>query len=246
MLAFYNEGGHENKKPLPRAASLALIPVALFIAAAAAQGPDPAEGLDTRVRRFLDERRGTWRDMNVPEPTGAPSTTSWPRTATRGASRSAPPPGGRGLDRLGDGEDRREAHHESSIDEGRHREAVANFKAAGVASWNRRAAGRRARPGAEARRAVRLRVHRRRQGLVHQLSEGGPPEAHRGRQPHGAQRLPTRPLARPGIMGDFYEFMMGLTKMESSFREGVFVTSEGEVGWRPSALSSMSSPGEAA
>ncbi|MBI4477070.1 MAG: class I SAM-dependent methyltransferase [Acidobacteria bacterium] len=35
-----------------------------------AQAPAPAGDLDQRVRAFLDQRRGTWRDMNVPEADG--------------------------------------------------------------------------------------------------------------------------------------------------------------------------------
>lgn len=35
-----------------------------------AQAPAPSTDLDQRVRAFLDQRRGTWRDMNVPEADG--------------------------------------------------------------------------------------------------------------------------------------------------------------------------------
>lgn len=36
----------------------------------AEQPGNPPPGLDERVRAFLEERRGTWRDMNVPEVDG--------------------------------------------------------------------------------------------------------------------------------------------------------------------------------
>ncbi len=210
-------------KPLPRAASLALIPVALFIAAAAAQGPDPAEGLDTRVRRFLDERRGTWRDMNVPEADGRAlhdivAENRYTRGLEIGTSTgrsgiwigwAMAKTGGKLIT--------------IDIDEGRHREAVANFKAAGVASW------------IDARLADAHDLVPKLDGpfdfvfidadkdwytnyakaVLPKLTAGGSLTAHNVSPPG---------RWRGQMTGDFYEFMMGLTKMESSFREGVFVS----------------------
>jgi len=47
-------------------ASLAACGVVLLAAAS----PRPSDELDARVTRFLEERRGTWRDMNVPDADG--------------------------------------------------------------------------------------------------------------------------------------------------------------------------------
>jgi predicted O-methyltransferase YrrM len=54
------------------AVAFAGIAFALGIAAthAPAQTPGSPPGLDQRVRSFLDSRKGTWRDMNVPEVDG--------------------------------------------------------------------------------------------------------------------------------------------------------------------------------
>jgi predicted O-methyltransferase YrrM len=48
----------------------ALAAARAFSAGPAPQPADPPPGLDERVRAFLEERRGTWRDMNVPEVDG--------------------------------------------------------------------------------------------------------------------------------------------------------------------------------
>lgn len=34
------------------------------------QGPEKKKGLDERVSAFLEKRRGTWRDLNVPASDG--------------------------------------------------------------------------------------------------------------------------------------------------------------------------------
>lgn len=47
-------------------AALPAVLIALSVQPCAAQEQQSQEDLDTRVRRFLDEHRRSWRDMNVP------------------------------------------------------------------------------------------------------------------------------------------------------------------------------------
>ena len=178
-----------------RSLSLSIVAAALIaLGAHPIAGPQEKPALiDATVTRFLDQHRHSWRDMNVPDADGrALYDLVVEERLTSGRSRSARRPATRastsrwGLSKTGG------KLITIDIDEGRHREAIGHFKEAGVAAVRRRAAGRRARPGAEARRAVRLRVHRRRQGVVHQLREGGPAEAGRGRTAHRAQRVAIR------------------------------------------------------
>ena len=54
-----------------RALAVGLSLLAGVVAVLAAQSTESnPSGLDARVTRFLEERRGTWRDMNVPEADG--------------------------------------------------------------------------------------------------------------------------------------------------------------------------------
>ena len=110
-------------------ASLAACGVVLLAAAS----PRPSDELDARVTRFLEERRGTWRDMNVPDADGRALheivlAHRYTRALEIGTSTGhsgiwiawALAKTGGMLVTI-------------DIDEGRHREAVANFKAAGLA-----------------------------------------------------------------------------------------------------------------
>lgn len=207
---------------MPRAARLALVPVALLLAAAAAGTADPPDGLDARVRRFLDERRGTWRDMNVPEADGrALHDLVVENRYTRGleigtsTGRSGvwiawamAKTGGKLVT--------------IDIDENRHREAVANFKAAGVAAW------------VDARLADAHDLVPKLDGpfdfvfidadkewytnyakaVLPKLTVGGSLTAHNVSPPGRWRRQ---------VTGDFYDYVTGLKNMESRFREGVFV-----------------------
>jgi predicted O-methyltransferase YrrM len=117
-------------------------PVALLLAAvAAAVGwaapatTRAADALDARVRAFLESRRGQWRDMNVPEVDGRTLhdlivTHRYTRALEIGTSTghsgiwmawALSKTGGRLIT--------------IDVDERRHREALANFEAAGVAAF---------------------------------------------------------------------------------------------------------------
>jgi predicted O-methyltransferase YrrM len=50
--------------------ALPVVAVSSALAVALAQAPPPTDGLDRKVRQLLDDRRGTWRDMNVPTADG--------------------------------------------------------------------------------------------------------------------------------------------------------------------------------
>lgn len=93
------------------------------------------EGLDARVRRFLDAHRGQWRDLNVPEVDGQTLydiilKNKYTRALEIGTSTghsgiwiawALSKTGGKLIT--------------IDIDEGRHRQALANFEAAGVAPF---------------------------------------------------------------------------------------------------------------
>jgi predicted O-methyltransferase YrrM len=207
---------------MPHALRFALVPVALLMAAAAARPADQPDGLDARVRSFLDERRGTWRDMNVPEADGrALHDIVVENRYTRGLEIGT----STGLSGTWIGWAMAKTGGKLitiDIDEGRHREAAANFKAAGVAPW------------IDARLADAHDLVPKLEGpfdfvfidadkdwytnyakaVLPKLTAGGSLTAHNV-SPRGGRRQMT---------GDFYEFMMGLTNMTGGFREGVFVS----------------------
>lgn len=100
-----------------------------------AQAPRGGPDLDRKVRDFLEARAGRWRDMNVPESDGRVLhdlivEKGYTRALEIGTSTghsgiwvawALSKTGGRLIT--------------VDIDEGRHREAVANFEAAGLAPW---------------------------------------------------------------------------------------------------------------
>ena len=211
------------RKPIPRVTGLALIPVAVLIVAASAVPADPPAGLDARVRRFFDERRGTWRDMNVPEADGrALHDIVVENRYTRGLEIGTST--GRSGIWIGWAMAKTGGKLVTiDIDEGRHREAVDNFEQAGVASW------------IDARLADAHDLVPKLEGpfdfvfidadkdwytnyakaVLPKLVAGGALTAHNVSPPGRWRRQMT---------GDFYEFMTGLKDMESSFRAGVFVS----------------------
>jgi predicted O-methyltransferase YrrM len=120
-----------------RLCPVVVLAVALLAAAPRAQdaaAPAPA-ALDAKVKAFLDARRGQWRDLNVPEVDGRTLhdlivTHRYTRALEIGTSTghsgiwiawALSKTGGRLVT--------------IDIDEARHREALANFEAAGVARY---------------------------------------------------------------------------------------------------------------
>lgn len=121
---------------LPRLLSLA----AVIAAAAALLAPWPAaaveqENLDARVRGFLDSHRGQWRDLNVPEADGRTLYDIIVQHKYRRALEIGTSTGHSGiwiawaLSKTGG------KLITVEIDERRHRQALANFQAAGVAPF---------------------------------------------------------------------------------------------------------------
>lgn len=121
------------------AAFLVLLPAAVTVVGSAASSPvggaqtsGTSTDLDTRVSRFLESRRGTWRDMNVPEADGRALhdiilKNGYRRALEVGTSTghstiwiawALAKTGGRVVT--------------IEIDERRHRQALANFREAGV------------------------------------------------------------------------------------------------------------------
>ncbi|NWG12828.1 MAG: class I SAM-dependent methyltransferase [Acidobacteria bacterium] len=94
-----------------------------------------AADLDTRVRKFLDSRRGTWRDMNVPTSDGQELHNIIVRHTYRSALEIGTSTGHSGiwiawaLSKTGG------KLVTIEIDRSRHAEALANFREAGVADY---------------------------------------------------------------------------------------------------------------
>ncbi len=207
---------------MPRTLGLALASVALLIATVWGRPADPPDGLDARVRRFLDGRRGTWRDMNVPEADGRALhdlviENKYKRGLEIGTSTgrsgiwiawAMAKTGGKLIT--------------IDIDEGRHRQAVANFKEAGVAPWidARLADAHTLVPALEGSfdfvfiDADKDWYTNYAKAVLPKLTVGGSLTAHNV-SPRGGWRRMT---------GDFYEYVTNLPNMESSFRAGVFVS----------------------
>ena len=115
-----------------RTAALALAAAAILAAAPARGQSAPDDGLDRTVQAFLESRRGTWRDLNVPEVDGRTLhdlivERRFTRAVEIGTSTghsgiwiawALAKTGGRLIT--------------IEIDEQRHREAVANFREAGL------------------------------------------------------------------------------------------------------------------
>jgi predicted O-methyltransferase YrrM len=209
--------------PVRQALALALVAAAFALsppAAAAGQGK-PDASVDATVTRFLEQNRGTWRDMNVPPADGQALYTLVLENKTKRALEIGTSTGlsgiyiGWALSKTGG------KLITIDIDEGRHREAVAHFKAAGVA------------PFIDARLADAHDLVPRLDGpfdfvfidadkewytnyakaVLPKLTVGGLLTAHNV-SPYGGRRQMT---------GDFYEWIKGQPNLETSFSAGVMV-----------------------
>ena len=198
---------------------LALVPVAACAPQASTTGTD---GFDMAVQRFLDQRRGTWRDMNVPEADGRALRDV---IVERGAKRAVEIGTSTGLSGiyLAWGLSRTGGRLVTiEIDAGRHREAVDNFKAAGVDGL------------IDARLADAHVLVPKLEGpidlvfidadkdwytayakaLIPKLSPGGCLTAHNVRPGGG----------RWQITGGYHDYVTGLPEFETTFRAGVMVS----------------------
>jgi predicted O-methyltransferase YrrM len=107
-----------------------------LLAAQAAPAPDQAPpGLDKRIGAFLESRRGTWRDMNVPEADGRALHDLIVKNRFRRAVEIGTSTGhsaiwiARGLAKTGG------KLVTIEVDPDRHRTALANFREAGVEAY---------------------------------------------------------------------------------------------------------------
>jgi predicted O-methyltransferase YrrM len=181
-----------------------------------------ASGLDVSVSRFLEQRRGTWRDMNVPEADGK---ALHDVVVERGAKRVVEIGTSTGLSGIWMAwglSKTRGRLVTIELDPGRHREALANFKAAGVDAL------------IDARLADAHDLVPQLDGpidlvfidadkdwytayakaLIPKLSERGCLTAHNV-SPRGGRRQMT---------GDYYDYVTGLPDFETTFRAGVMVS----------------------
>jgi predicted O-methyltransferase YrrM len=115
-------------------AALFLLLAATALPASAA-GPSPSQDLDRKVQAFLDGHRGEWRDMNVSANDGKILYDLVLKNGCKRALEIGTSTGHSGiwiawaLSKTGG------KLLTIEIDEGRHREAVANFKEAGLADY---------------------------------------------------------------------------------------------------------------
>jgi caffeoyl-CoA O-methyltransferase len=206
--------------------SMATAVVALAGAAACAQSAPPADGggagsPGSTVQRFLEERRGTWHDLNVPEADGK---ALHDVIVERGAKRVVEIGTSTGLS----GTWMAWALSKTGgrlvtleIDPGRHREAQANFKAAGIDAFVD------ARLGDAHELVPKLDAPidmafidadkdwytNYAKALIPKLSPGGCLLAHNV-NPRGGYQM----------TGDYYEYVTGLPEFETAFRAGVMVS----------------------
>jgi predicted O-methyltransferase YrrM len=102
---------------------------------AAQRSPEPKTDLDKRVQAFLESRRGTWRDLNVPEADGRTLHDMIVRNRFTRAVEIGTSTGHSGvwiawgLSKTGG------KLITIEVDTGRHRAALANFKEAGLAGY---------------------------------------------------------------------------------------------------------------
>jgi predicted O-methyltransferase YrrM len=179
-------------------------------------------GFDTAVQRFLEQRRGTWRDMNVPESDGRALRDVIVERVAKRAVEIGTSTGHSGIWMawgLGKTGGRLIT---IEIDPDRHREAVDNFKAAGVDGL------------VDARLADAHVLVPRLEGpidlvfidadkdwytayakaLIPKLSARGCLTAHNVRPGGGRWQM----------TGGYYEFVTGLPEFETTFRAGVMVS----------------------
>jgi predicted O-methyltransferase YrrM len=202
---------------------LALVAAVAWIPAlAVAQSLPPADSLDATVRALLDDRRGTWRDMNVPAADGR---ALYDVMIERGAKRAVEIGTSTGhsglwiawaLSKTGG------RLITIEIDSERHREAVATFKEAGLDRF------------IDARLADAHELVPRLEGpidfvfidadkdwytayakaLIPKLSERGCLTAHNVSPGRGRRQM----------TGDYYDYVTGLPDFETTFRAGVMVS----------------------
>ncbi|RPH77508.1 MAG: methyltransferase [Candidatus Rokuibacteriota bacterium] len=196
----------------------AVVAVAVGAASLLAQKPD---GLDAKVQHFLLSNRYSWRDMNVPEADGRALHDLVVERSFKRALEIGTSTGHSGiwigwaLSKTGG------KLITIDIDEGRHREALVNFREAGVASF------------IDARLADAHDLVPKLDGpwdfvfidadkdwytnyakaVIPKLRVGGCLTAHNVSAERGRRQM----------TGDFYEYVAALPFLESSFRAGVFV-----------------------
>jgi predicted O-methyltransferase YrrM len=109
-----------------------LVAVSLHTGHGVAQAPSSQQALDAKVNQFLDAKRGTWRDLNVPEADGK---ALHDVVVERGVKRAVEIGTSTGLSGIWTAWGLSKTGGRLvtiEIDQRRHAEALGNFKAAGV------------------------------------------------------------------------------------------------------------------
>jgi caffeoyl-CoA O-methyltransferase len=195
--------------------------LAAVVGGPASARQDKASPIDATVTRFLDQHRGSWRDLNVPEADGRALYDLVVKSGAKRALEIGTSTGhsgifiGWGLSKTGG------KLITIEIDEGRHREALGHFKEAGVA------------PFIDARLADAHDLVPKLEGpfdfvfidadkewyvnyakaVLPRLTVGGLLTAHNV-SPYGGRRQMT---------GDFYEWIKSQPNFETNFSAGVLV-----------------------
>jgi predicted O-methyltransferase YrrM len=198
---------------------LTLVPVT---ACAQTDSVGGTNGLDAAVQRFLDQRRGTWRDMNVPDADGRALRDVIVERGAKRAVEIGTSTGHSGIWMAWGLSKTGGRLTTIEIDPDRHREAVGNFRAAGVDGLidARLADAHALVPTLEGPIDVvfidadKDWYTNYAKALVPKLSERGCLLAHNVRPGGGRWQM----------TGDYYDYVTGLPQFETVFRAGVMVS----------------------
>ena len=203
------------------AAIVSSVALGFVVLAAGGQGAGGSNGLDARVKAFLDAHRYDWRDMNVPESDGQLLHDLVVKGGYKRALEIGTSTGRSGvwiawaLSKTGG------KLITVDIDEGRHREALQNFRDAGVSRFvdARLADAHDLVPRLEGPfdfvfiDADKDWYTRYAQALMPRLAANGCLTAHNVSPGRGRRQM----------TGDFYDYATTLPGFDSGFRAGVFV-----------------------
>lgn len=200
----------------------ALVAASFVTGAIATSSPASEAALDARVKQFLDARRGTWRDLNVPEADGR---ALHDVIVERGVKRAVEIGTSTGLSGIWTALGLSKTGGRLltiEIDPDRHAQALVNFKEAGVASLidARLADAHTLVPTLDGPidlvfiDADKDWYTRYAKALIPKLSERGCLTAHNVNPRRGSYQM----------TGDYYDYVTGLPEFETTFRAGVMVS----------------------
>ena len=202
----------------------ALLALAVLIVASASTAFAEDTALDQKVRRFLEKNRGEWRDMNVPWVDGQILHDLVVKNRFRRALEIGTSTGHSSVwIAWALSTDRREARHDRDRPLAPRRGSP-QLRGGGRRRPRRRPARRRPRAREAAAGAVRLRLLRRRQGLVPAVLQGRRPEARGRGLLHRAQRAAQRRRRRRAFLDYVKKLPSYRTTVETGSGEGISVS----------------------